>query len=153
MARLLPPASVSVGDWMPRITLPLTSGRLFDSWDPATSGQARVYWLGAPSAAIVDPLARSLAACETLLHVVTATPPDSSNDYSSCLLDRLGELGRAFASDGALAVIVDAAGRVAAVLPRPTPDAIAAWVTQLYTASQPAVVQARPRRRCCCSSA
>src|SRR4029450_11743487 len=143
MARLLPPASVSVGDWMPRITLPLTSGRLFDSWDPATSGHSRVYWLGAPPAAIVAPLARSLAACGALLPVVTATPPDSSNDYSSCLLDRLGELSRAFASDGALAIIVDAAGRVAAVLPQPPPDAIAAWVTQLYTASQPVVVQAK----------
>ena len=59
MARSLPSASVSVGDWMPRITLPLTSGRLFDSWDPTTCGHARVYWLGAPSAAIVAPLARS----------------------------------------------------------------------------------------------
>jgi hypothetical protein len=143
MARSLPPASVSVGDWMPRLTLPLTSGRLFDSWDPTTSGHARVYWLGAPSAAIIAPLARSLAACETLLHVVTATPSDSPNEYSSCLLDRLGELGRAFASNGPLAIIVDAADRVAAVLPQPTPDAIAARVTQLYAASQPAVVQAK----------
>jgi hypothetical protein len=143
MARLLPPASVSVGDWMPRITLPLTSGRLFDSWDPTTSGHARVYWLGAPSADIVTSLARSLEACETLLHVVTGTPPDSSSDYSSCLLDRLGELGRAFASNGPLAIIVDAAGRVAEVLPQPTSGAIAARVTQLYTASQPAVVQAK----------
>ena len=131
MAKLLPPASVSVGDWMPRITLPLTSGRLFDSWDPTTSGHARVYWLGAPSAAIVIPLARSLAACETLLHVVTETPPDTSNDYSSCLLDRLGELGRAFAASGPLAIIIDAAGRVAEVLPQPTSDTIAARVTQL----------------------
>ena len=143
MARLLPPASVSVGDWMPRITLPLTSGRLFDSWDPTTSGHARVYWLGAPSAAVVTPLGRSLAVCETLLHVVTGTPPDSSNDYSSCLLDRLGELGRAFASNGPLAIIVDAAGRVAEVLPQPTSAAVTARVTQLYTASQPAVVQAK----------
>ena len=143
MARSLPSASVSVGDWMPRITLPLTSGRLFDSWDPATSGHARVYWLGAPSAAIIAPLARSLAACETLLHVVTATPPDSPNEYSPCLLDRLGELGRAFASHGPLAIIVDAAGRVADVRPQPTPDAIAARVTQLYSASRPAVVQAK----------
>src|SRR5215216_31125 len=143
MARLLPPASVGVGDWMPRITLPLTSGRLFDSWDPTTSGHASVYWLDAPPAAIVIPLARSLAACETLLHVVTGTQPDSSNDYSSCLLDRLGELGRAFGASGPLAVIVDAAGRVAEVLPQPTSDAIAARVTQLYAASQPAVVQAK----------
>ena len=75
--------------------------------------------------------------------MVTRSPPDSSNDYSSCLLDRLDELGRAFASSGPLAVIVDAAGRVAEVLPQPTSDAIAARVTQLYAASQPAVVQAK----------
>ena len=122
MAKSLPSASVSVGDWMPRITLPLTSGRLFDSWDPTTSGHARVYWLGAPSAAAVARLTNSLAACETLLHVVTGTPPDSSDVYSSCLLDRLGELGRAFASNGPLAIVVDAAGRVAEVLSQPTPD-------------------------------
>ena len=143
MAKPLPSASVSVGDWMPRITLPLTSGRLFDSWDPTTSGHARVYWLGAPSAAVVIPLARSLAGCETLLHVVTGTLADPSNDYPSCLLDRLGELSRAFASNGPLAIIVDAAGRVADVLRQPTPDAVAARVTQLYAASQPAVVQAK----------
>lgn len=143
MVKPLPSASVSVGDWMPRITLPLTSGRLFDSWDPSTSGHARVYWLGAPSAAVVTPLIHSLSACEALLHVVTGTPPTVADDYPSCLLDPLGELGRAFASNGPLAVIVDAAGRVADVLLQPTPDAIAAQVRQLYTASQPAVVQAK----------
>lgn len=143
MARLLSSASVSIGDWMPRITLPLTSGRLFDSWDPTTCGHARVYWLGTPSAAAVVPLADTLAACETLLYVVTGTPPDTSDDYPSCLLDRFGEMSRAFASNGPLAIIVDAADRVAEVLPQPTPDAVAARVTQLYTASQPAVVQAK----------
>jgi hypothetical protein len=143
MTTLLPSTGVSVGDWMPRITLPLTSGRLFDSWDPTTSGHARVYWLGAPSTATVAPLADALAACETLLHVVTGTPPDTPDEYASCLLDRRGELGRAFASTGPLAVIVDAAGRVADVLPRPTPEAITARVAQLYTATQPAVVQAK----------
>ena len=35
-------------------------------------------------------------------------PPDSSIDYPSCLLDRLGVLGRAFAANGPLAIIVDA---------------------------------------------
>jgi predicted 2-oxoglutarate/Fe(II)-dependent dioxygenase YbiX len=102
-----------------------------------------VYWVGAPTAAGVTQLADSLAACETLLHVVTGTPPDSSNDHPPCLLDRLDELGRAFASNGPLAIIVDAAGRVAEVLPQPTLDAVAARVMQLYTASQPAVVQAQ----------
>jgi hypothetical protein len=143
MAKSLPSASVGVGDWMPRITLPLTSGRLFDSWDPATSGCARVYWLGAPSAGIVTPLAASLAACETLLHVVSGASSGASNDYPSCLLDRLGELGRAFASTGPLAIIVDAAGRVAEVLPQPTVESVAAHVTQLYAASRPVVVQAK----------
>jgi hypothetical protein len=142
MAKSLP-ASVGIGDWMPRITLPLTSGRLFDSCDPTTSGHGRVYWLGAPSAAVAAALANPLAACETLLHVVTAAPPDSSDGYPSCLLDRLGELGRAFASHGPLAIIVDSAGRVADVLPQPTAADVAARVTQLYAASRPAVVQAR----------
>src|SRR5262245_15068981 len=143
MAKSLPSSSVNVGDWMPRITLPLSSGRLFDSWDPTMCGRARVYWLGAPCAAIVAPLADSLAACETLLHVVAAGPPDPSNDYPYCLLDRVGELARAFASSGPLAIIVDAGGRVAEVLPQPTPEVVAARVMQLYAASQPAVVQAK----------
>jgi predicted 2-oxoglutarate/Fe(II)-dependent dioxygenase YbiX len=143
MARLQPSTSVEVGDWMPRITLPLTSGRLFDSWDPTTCGHARVYWLGTPPASVVASLADALHACETLLHVVAGMPPGSSIDHSSCLLDRAGELGRAFASNGPLAIIVDAAGRVADVLRQPTPDAIAARVTQLYAASRPAVVQAK----------
>jgi hypothetical protein len=128
---------------MPRITLPLTSGRLFDSWDPTTSGYARVYWLGAPPPAVVIPLADSLAACETLLHVVTGASPDSSSIYPSCLVDRLGELDRAFASTGSLAIIVDAAGRVAEVMPQPTAEGVAARVTQLHAASRPAVVQAK----------
>jgi 2OG-Fe(II) oxygenase superfamily len=141
MAKLLPSASVGIGDWMPRITLPLTSGRLFDSSDPTAAGHARVYWLGAPS--VVAPLVEALAACETLLHVVAGTPPDSSSDYPSCLLDRSGELNRAFGASGPLAIVVDAAGRVAAVLPQPTPDVVAARVTQLYAASLPAVVHAQ----------
>jgi len=143
VARLLPSASVGIGDWMPRITLPLTSGRLFDSCDPTAAGHARVYWLGAPSAAVVAPLVDALAACETLLHVVAGTQPDSSSDYPSCLLDRSGELSRAVGASGPLAIVVDAASRVAAVLPQPTPDVVAARVTQLYAASLPAVVHAQ----------
>ena len=143
MAKSLPSASVGVGDWMPRITLPLTSGQLFDSWDPVTSGCARVYWLDAPPAASLGSLADTLAACETLLLAVTAGPSGSSDDYPSCLLDRLDELARAFASTGPLAIIVDAAGRVANVLPQPTANDVAARVTQLYAATRPAVVRAK----------
>jgi 2OG-Fe(II) oxygenase superfamily len=143
MAKSLPSTSVNVGDWMPRITLPQTTGCLFDSWDPIMSGRARVYWLGAPSAAIVAQLADSLAACETLLHVVAEGPQDSPNAYPCCLLDRIGELARAFASNGPLAVIVDAGGRVAEVLSQPTPEVVAARVTQLYATSRPALVQAK----------
>jgi len=107
------------------------------------SGQARVYWLGAPAAAVAASLADSLAAHEALLHVVTAAPASASNDYPCCLLDRVGELGRAFASNEPLAIIVDAAGRVAQVLPHPTAEAIAAQVMQLYVASRAVVVQAK----------
>ena len=144
MARPQSPVSVSVGDPMPRITLPSVSGSLFNSWDPTTSGLARAYWLGAPLAAsAAAQLADTLAACETLLHVVAAAPPEVPCGYPCWLLDRAGELGRAFGATGPLAIIVDAAGRVAAVLLAPTPDGVAALATQLYMASTPAVVQAK----------
>jgi predicted 2-oxoglutarate/Fe(II)-dependent dioxygenase YbiX len=144
MARPQPPVSVSVGDPMPRITLPSASGSLFDSWDPMTWGVARAYWLGAPPAvSAAAQLADTLAACETLLHVVEAAPPEVPDGYPSWLLDRAGELGRAFGATGPLAIIVDAAGRVAALLPAPTPDGVAALATRLYMASTPAVVQAK----------
>ena len=140
MARPQPAMNVSVGDWMPRITLPLMSGSLFDSRDPTTSGLARVYWLGVPLAeADAARLDVALSACETLLHVVASAPTGSP----SCLLDRLGELGRAFGSTGPLAIIVDAAGRVAALLPAPAQDDVVSAARRLYRASAPVVVQAK----------
>jgi predicted 2-oxoglutarate/Fe(II)-dependent dioxygenase YbiX len=129
---------------MPRITLPSASGSLFDSWDPMTAGLARVYWLGAPpTASAAAQLADTLAACETLLHIVAAAPPEVPGSYPSWLLDRAGELGRVFGAIGPLAIVVDTAGRVAALLPAPTPDGVAALATRLYMASTPAVVQAK----------
>ena len=135
--------SLGVGDPMPRITLPLASGGLFDSWDPATAGQARAYWLGAPPAAVVTRLGETLESFEALLHVVAAAPPAVPCGGPSWVLDRAGELGRAFGATGPLALIVDAAGRVAALLAEPTPEGVAALARQLYVASTPAVVQAK----------
>jgi predicted 2-oxoglutarate/Fe(II)-dependent dioxygenase YbiX len=134
--------SVTVGDWMPRITLPSASGGLFDSSDPMTAGQARVYWLGAP---LVDEmaLASRLEGCETELHVVSQSAPQVPADHPSWVLDHAGELGRAFAATGPLAIIVDATGRVAAVLPAPTPDGVADFATELYRMSAPTVVKAK----------
>ena len=136
-------ASVNVGDWMPRVTLPMSSGSLFDSWDPETAGLARVYWLGLLGPPADTQLAAQLAACETLLHIVVTAPPANARVAPSCLLDRLGELGRAFGTAASLAVMVDAAGRVAALLPAPTPEAVAALATGLYRTSTPVVVQAK----------
>jgi hypothetical protein len=144
MARPQSPISVSVGDLMPRITLPSAFGGLFDSWDPMTSGQARVYWLGAPPSALVAAqLVETLATCETMLHFVAAAPPGDPCGCQSWLVDRAGELGRAFAATENLAIVVDAAGQVAALLPRPTPDDVAAVALRLYGASTPDVVQAK----------
>lgn len=122
---------------MPRITLPSTAGPLFDSADPTTSGVARAYWLGEPPAA---QLAETLAACETTLHVVAAAPSDGPCRYPSWLIDLRGELARAFGATGRLAILVDAAGRVAALLPEPTADSVAAAASQLYRATLPEVV-------------
>ena len=129
---------------MPRITLPSASGSVFDSWDQLTSGMARVYWLGAPpDGATAVQLSEDLAASETLLHVVLTSPSSVSLDYPSWLLDQAGELGRAFAVTGPLVVLVDPGGRVAAVLPAPSPAAIAARAAELYAASAPVLVQAK----------
>ena len=128
---------------MPRITLPLASGGLFDSWDPVTWGLAIVYWLGAPEMSVIASLADMLAACETLLYFVAATPPEAFGGQSTVLLDRAGELGRAFGASGPVAIVVDASGRVAALLPGPAPGGVAAVATRLYMASTPAVVQAK----------
>ena len=136
-------ACVSVGDPMPRITLPLASGGLFDSWNPMTWGLAIVYWLGAPEASVVASLADMLAACETLLYFVTATPLEALGGHPNVLLDRASELGRAFGVNGPLAILVDASGRVAALIPAPAPGGVAALTTRLYMASTPTVVQAR----------
>jgi predicted 2-oxoglutarate/Fe(II)-dependent dioxygenase YbiX len=128
---------------MPRITLPSASGGLFDSSDPMTSGEARVYWLGMLAAPEATQLANALSACETLLHVVAAVAPPASADAPSWVLDPAGELGRAFGATGPIAIIVDAAGRVAAVLPLPTLDGVVALATRLYAASAPTVVRAK----------
>jgi predicted 2-oxoglutarate/Fe(II)-dependent dioxygenase YbiX len=123
---------------MPRITLPLASGGLFDSWDPATAGRARVYWLGVPPPDAA-PLAATLAAWETLLHVVTATAGGIAGD---CILDRAGELSRVFALASPFAIVVDAAGRVAALVAEPDGERVLAEVSRLHRASLPLVVRA-----------
>lgn len=138
------PACVSVGDPTPRITLPLASGGLFDSWAPLTWGMAIVYWLGAPpEASVVASLVNTLEACETLLYFVAAALPEVLGNAPAVLLDRANELGRAFGVSGPLAIVVDASGRVAALLPAPVPDGVALLATRLYKASTPTVVQAR----------
>jgi hypothetical protein len=144
MARPQLHAAVSIGDPMPRITLPLATGGLFDSWDPMTSGQAHVYWVGLPpSLSAAAQLAEELAGRETLLHIVTPTPPQQVDANLSWLLDPAGELGRAFGAAGSLAIVVDAGGRVALLQPQPTPDAVETLVTCIYRASTATIVRAK----------
>jgi predicted 2-oxoglutarate/Fe(II)-dependent dioxygenase YbiX len=127
---------------MPRVTLPVLSGGLFDSWDPASSGLARVFWLGAPPAAWeASRLVHMLEAWETLLHVVAPQPgveADADAD-ASWLIDRGNELARAFGATGPLAIVVDAADRVAALVTAPTVDSVAAAASRLYRASTPSI--------------
>ena len=137
MARPQPYVSLTVGDPMPRITLPSAAGTLFDSTDPVTWGLATAYWLGEPPG---GGLVEALAACETMLHVVAPAPPDGRCRYPSWLLDLGGELARAFGATGRLAILVDAAGRVAALLPEPTADSVAVAASQLHRSSRPEIV-------------
>ncbi len=121
----------------------MASGGLFDSWDSITWGRAIIYWLGAPEASVAASLADTLVACETLLYFVAAVPPAALDGRLPMLLDRASELRRAFGANGPLAIVVDASGRVAALLPAPAPDGVAAMATRLYMESTPAFVQAK----------
>jgi len=139
-----PSMVLSVGDLMPRIVLPQTPGGQFDSFDPRTAGQARAYWLGTPPQALLVPgYAERLAACEMLLHVVTKAPPTQVEAVSlSWIIDAKGELARAFGGREPLALVVDAAGRVAGILADPTAEQVAAIADRLHSATSPTVMRA-----------
>jgi predicted 2-oxoglutarate/Fe(II)-dependent dioxygenase YbiX len=92
---------------------------------------------------MADKLANTLGGCETLLHFVIGTPPGDPDSYSSWLIDKAGELGRAFAATGPLAILVDPAGRVANLLAEPTLDAVSKLATRLYNSTSSQVVQAK----------
>jgi predicted 2-oxoglutarate/Fe(II)-dependent dioxygenase YbiX len=129
---------------MPRITLPAAAGSVFDSADPATAGLARLYWIGEPpEPGTANRLAEALGACETLLHFVLAEPPPVADAYPSWLVDRAGELLRAFAASGPLAILVDSAGRVAGLLDHPAPDAVARAAAELHSSTAEQVVRAK----------
>jgi Uncharacterized iron-regulated protein len=134
---------LSVGDPMPRITLPLSSGTLFDSWDAARSGFMRVYWTGVlPVGACTATQLARLTDCEATLYVVASRPVDGFDADIPCIVDRNGEFGHAFGASGPLAIVVDAGDRVAAVLPVPSLEDVAAFVEHLHAATEPVVMRA-----------
>jgi len=130
---------------MPRIVLPQRAGGLFDSFDPRSAGQARAYWLGPPPEAVLaPPCAERLAAAEMLMHIVTRTPPAEAEAISvSWIVDAKGELARVFGGREPLALVVDAAGRVAEVLAEPTAEQVAAIAERLHDATSPGVIRAQ----------
>jgi predicted 2-oxoglutarate/Fe(II)-dependent dioxygenase YbiX len=136
-----PPVSrLSVGDPMPRITLPMAAGGLFDSWDQANAGRVQVYWLGENALGTAEAMAATLAACEAEWRTVTRTPQPGN---PTCLIDKAGDFGRAFGVDGPTAVVVDASGRLAAISQRPDPESIVALVQALHAATDAQVVTAQ----------
>ena len=145
MASQHPSTVFGIGDLLPRIVLPQVSGGLFDSHDPRTAGQARVYWLGPPPAAVLAPAyAEHLAGCETLLHIVTGTQPSPAEALSSSwIVDAKGELARAVGGREPLALVVDSAGRIADILAEPTAEQVTAIAGQLHGATSPTVIRAQ----------
>ena len=128
---------------MPRIVLREPAGTMFDSWHQTAAGLARVYWLGTlPLPPSLAELADALASCETELREV-APAPDVAADSPFWLIDPAGELGRVVGAAGATAVVIDASGRLAALLPMPAPAAVMSVAMRLHQASTPAVVQAQ----------
>ena len=138
-------AALGVGDPMPRIVLPQIPGGLFDSFDPRSAGQARAYWLGSPPPEVLaPPYAERLAGCEMLLQVVTQASPAEATAPSwpgTWIVDAKGELARVFGARAPLALVVDAAGRVAAILPAPTAEQVAELAERLHGATSPTVMR------------
>jgi predicted 2-oxoglutarate/Fe(II)-dependent dioxygenase YbiX len=129
---------------MPRIVLPLTAGGIFDSWHQADAGRTQIYWLDIASArSAAEALAVTLTACEAEMRAVTTVPPDLQDRGPPALIDRSGDLARAVGTTGPAAVVVDAAGRLAAVASRPTPEDVAAIVARLHAESEACVVRAQ----------
>jgi len=134
---------LGIGDPMPRITLPLRSGSLFDSWDAAVSGFTRIYWLGHPSGEDgMVTLVAQLAKCEARLCFVVPDRLDGLAGDMDFIRDRDGELARAFGARETFAIVVDAAGRIAALLPSPTPEELVALAEQLHDSTEAVVVRA-----------
>src|SRR5262245_36175967 len=136
MATPAQPAKFAVGDPLPRIVLRDATGDVFDSWDQANAGRTRIYWLGGlPAQPVLAELAKVLASCEADLRIVaSAAPPDGARQASPWLIDPGNELGRAVGATGPLAVVVDAGGRLAALLATPAPHEIMLVATQLHAA-------------------
>lgn len=145
MANAPSPVRLEIGDPMPRIVLPLAAGGLFDSWDQTASGQIQIYWQDVATAgAEGEALAATLIACEAEMRVVALAPPGPEVRCGlPWLVDTAGDLGRALGTTGPSAVVVDAAGRLAAVVPRPDAACIAAIVGRLHGATEPRVVRAQ----------
>ena len=135
-------ARVDVGDWMPRVTLPLASGGIFDSWDANRSGDIRIYWLGSPPVGLTDADVAVLAATEAVLYIVRDAPVAVAP--AECLVDRDKEFAAVFgvASSGA-AIVVDPADRVAAILPDPSIEAVLIEIERLREPSAPVLVVPR----------
>lgn len=127
---------------MPRVLLSHASGGAFDSWHQENAGQARIYWLDAATASAASrDLAPVLTDCEADLRVVADVPPPAEFADLPWLLDPRRDLARAVGVAGPAAVIVDAAGRLASIMLRPTGESAASVVRNLYAASPPRTVQ------------
>jgi predicted 2-oxoglutarate/Fe(II)-dependent dioxygenase YbiX len=134
---------LTVGDPMPRIVLRDQDGETFDSWDQANAGRIRIYWLDAASVLLAGALADLLPSGEAEVRVVAPRPPESRSSAVSWLLDPGGELVRAVGAAVPAAVVVDACGRLAAVLGPPTVEAVATVVGRLHATTAPSVVCAQ----------
>lgn len=132
--------TVEVGDWMPRVTLPLAQGGLFDSADAASAGHIRVYWLGILSAETATLLGEALTVHDAQLLVVSPVPFPA---IEACLIDRGGEFAAAFGVTAPAAVVVDLSDRVAAVLQPPALAAVLGEVASLHAAAAPQRMEAR----------
>jgi predicted 2-oxoglutarate/Fe(II)-dependent dioxygenase YbiX len=141
------PRPLSIGDLVPPIGLPSSTGKIFDLTHQAVAGYTMVLWLAgshpdpaglAQFAAILP----QLHAFEAVGYAVAAAPPGPSpSEAVSVLFDPQNLIAPPFGLIGPGIVVYDADRRLAAVLPDRAFAAAVQVCERLFAATRPQTVQ------------
>ena len=141
------PRPLSIGDLVPPIGLPSSTGKIFDLTHQAVAGNALVLWLAGPHPdpagfAELAAILPQLHALEAMAYAVIAAPPGPSpSDAVAVLFDPQNLIAPPFGLTGPGIVVYDAGRRLAAVLPDRAFAAAVQVCERLFVATRPQTVQ------------